>query len=1032
MRGTARIRSTILILFIAVLSIPFSFAINEIFASGGTSQVLGNAKVLNTSNLIFFNSEIYRANVVISDPNPEDSNKRTISGYAWSQDLGWIEFSAGTTPGVFVDYDTGAVSGSAYVMNTGNVIDFDNYDSNTFVNTTTGIFSGYVWSQDVGWISFDEEGEEVYVKDSLPPNNPSEVIGYTDESKIKNVISSTELVYNHVAPHFEWNEPIDSGGESHGYSPSGINGYWVYWGTSPTALPSSSGSFQEENYYTGSVTENQTYYLRIQTVDNHGNTYTNVGEDYTFLEYNADLTNPKNVSYIITPSGNFGNVDDMFFNWPSTAEVTSSDSSGILGWQYSINDVISWTGSETSERFDLEYIPFEASEYTHYLNQAKDLSNISVGNNIIYFRTIDNAGNFSGYVTGGIAYGGEAPAFSVEDNVTITPQQSESNEFALSWPTATPAGERSIAGYYYMVNTRPPNTYDTLTSNSTIYIPVSGTSVSTKMLRGAVKGSNTVYVVAVDDQDGYSPSNYISGTFTLESFFPDAVRNFSLSDVSVKEAKLWRASLNWDVPNYKGAGELEYTIQRSIDGQSWMTIDTTRGTSYTDTVPTSREYYYQVGSSDSTDESKANPTYSIVENIMIQGKYTEPAGLISGVIVQDISTRHATITWITNRKSDTKVAYGKESNNYFEEEAYNSKQVTEHSVKLSNLEPETTYYFKAKWTDEDGNTGESHEVSFRTERTPQVYATNVDRIGLDYAMISFEVYGATKATILYGKNLNYTALAEINTSPTRSSYSLLIEGLDDGETYYYKIQLTDKDGYIYDSIENRTFSTPPRPQVSNVRIQELKEVASPTVMFSWDTNTEVNSIVTYRQDVKGAKAMDQINIGYKKGLHEMEISGLIPQTPYIALVEGVDQLGNRATSEQIRFTTATDTRPPKIFNVVVEEDLLSRSAQSDRSRSAQFVVSWETDEPATSRIEFGEGGGGVYTSSTKIDQELRTKHLVIISGLAPSKVYSLQILSSDPSENVGRYGPVVSITPRSASTVLETVLGTISDIFKVF
>jgi hypothetical protein len=164
----------------------------------------------------------------------------------------------------------------------------------------------------------------------------------------------------------------------------------------------------------------------------------------------------------------------------------------------------------------------------------------------------------------------------------------------------------------------------------------------------------------------------------------------------------------------------------------------------------------------------------------------------------------------------------------------------------------------------------------------------------------------------------------------------------------------------------------------------------------------------------------------------MEISGLIPETPYVGYVEGVDQLGNRATSEQIRFTTATDTRPPKIFNVMVEEDLLSRSAQSDRSRSAQFIVSWETDEPATSRIEFGEGGAGVYTSSTKVDQELRTKHLVIVSGLTPSKVYSLQILSSDASENVGRYGPIVAITPRSASTVLETVLGTISDIFKVF
>jgi len=178
--------------------------------------------------------------------------------------------------------------------------------------------------------------------------------------------------------------------------------------------------------------------------------------------------------------------------------------------------------------------------------------------------------------------------------------------------------------------------------------------------------------------------------------------------------------------------------------------------------------------------------------------------------------------------------------------------------------------------------------------------------------------------------------------------------------------------------------------------------------------------------------MDKVNMEYIKGLHEMEISGLKPQTEYIAYVEGVDQLGNKAISEGIRFTTETDTRPPKIFNVKVEEDLLSRTVQTEKSRSAQLIVTWETDEPATSRVEFGEGSMGIYSSSSKIDQNLRTKHLVIISGLTPSKVYSLQVVSSDSVGNTAKYGPLVSITPKSNNTVLETVLGTIANIFKIF
>jgi len=305
-------------------------------------------------------------------------------------------------------------------------------------------------------------------------------------------------------------------------------------------------------------------------------------------------------------------------------------------------------------------------------------------------------------------------------------------------------------------------------------------------------------------------------------------------------------------------------------------------------------------------------------------------------------------------------------------------------------------------------------------------------VGLDYAIISFEVFGASKAAVVYGRSLAYTAIEEINTSPARSKYSVVLEDLGDGVEYNYKIRLTDADGYIYDSIENNVFRTPPRPQISNVRVQELREVANPTVVFSWKTNTHTNSIVRFREDFEGARERDQVSMEKLKGEHEMILTGLDSETPYIAYVEGVDDYGNKAVSEGVRFTTDIDTRPPKILNVKIEQDLQGRSVQTDRSRSAQFIISWETDEPATSKINYGEGGEGAYTSSSRLDQEYRMKHLVIVSGLTPSKVYSLEIESTDPSGNTGRYGPLVSITPKSTNTVLETILNTMSNMFNIF
>lgn len=1031
-RVTANIRSIVLSFFFILVSAFSYFFITKVSAAN-TTPVIGSAVSMNTNNPIFFTSATYGANVVIGDPDSENSNIRTISGYAWSQDIGWIKFTAGESTGVFVNYTTGAVTGSAYVINTGKLLDFTNYNSNVVVNTETGIFTGYVWSEDIGWIDFGTD--DVYVKDSLAPNNVdiNTVNGYSTSEQTKGITSSTSVFYNYTAPYFEWDKPSDPSTESHGYASSGVNGYYVYWGPSSTAIPSSSGTFQTTNYFTASVSVDQTYYLRMQAVDAHGNVYTNAdASTYTFFEYKADLTLPANVKYIITPSSTFSSIGEMFFNWPSAAGVTSTDENGIIGWQYSLNSPDHWTGTSTSERFGFDYFPIEDEVYSYYLTEERDGEASIEGNNIVYFRAIDSAGNFSSYVTGVIGFGGLAPQFPAESTVVVNPLTSVSNSFALSWPEAVAREGRTVSKYYYMVNTEPPATYSTLTSNSSLYVPVDENYISASTLRGAIKGSNTVYVVAVDDQNGYSQSYEIHGTFTLNSTVPDPVQDLSIADTSVKESSLWKASLTWEVPEYKGNGTLTYIIQRSTNGTSWTTVGETEGLSYTDILPTSNYYYYQVGVSDSSDDSQENPTLSLVIGTKVQGKYVQPAGLVSGPTISALGTRYAEISWVTDRVSDTKIAFGISSGEYFEEEVYNSDQKTEHSIKLNNLQPETAYYYVIKWTDEDGNTGTAMENTFMTEPAPKVLTSKVDRVGLDYAMISFEVSGATKASVLYGGSLAYTGLKEVNTSTSRSTYSVIIEGLQDGATYNYRIRLTDEEGYIYDSIENHIFSTPPRPEISEVRIQEVKDVASPTVLFSWYSNAEVNSIVTYRENVAGSADVNKIEMEYISGLHEMEISGLEPQTEYVAHVEGVDQLGNKAISEDIVFTTQTDTRPPKISSVKIEQDLLSRTIQTEKSRSAQLIVTWDTDEPSTSKVEYGEGGAGVYTSSSKVDQSLSTKHLVIVSGLTPSKVYSLKIVSTDMSGNTEEYGPLVSITSKSNSTVLETVLGTIADIFNVF
>ena len=87
----------------------------------------------------------------------------------------------------------------------------------------------------------------------------------------------------------------------------------------------------------------------------------------------------------------------------------------------------------------------------------------------------------------------------------------------------------------------------------------------------------------------------------------------------------------------------------------------------------------------------------------------------------------------TKRTFDAKSARVK-SGTYFEEEAYNSEKKTDHLISLTNLSPSTSYYFVAKWTDEDGNTGSSQEQIFTTEEAPRVKDVSVSNISISSAI----------------------------------------------------------------------------------------------------------------------------------------------------------------------------------------------------------------------------------------------------------------------------------------------------------
>lgn len=107
-------------------------------------------------------------------------------------------------------------------------------------------------------------------------------------------------------------------------------------------------------------------------------------------------------------------------------------------------------------------------------------------------------------------------------------------------------------------------------------------------------------------------------------------------------------------------------------------------------------------------------------------------------------------------------------------------------------------------------------------------------------------------------------------------------------------------------------------------------------------------------------------------------------------INACDMKGNCMDAVNYKFTTTDpDTVDPVISDIVVS--VLPIGAD----------ISWKTDEPATTRIEYGKttGYGGVFEEST-----LKTSHSVQIRGLQPTTLYHFKIFATDEQNNTADSG----------------------------
>lgn len=674
---------------------------------------------------------------------------------------------------------------------------------------------------------------------------------------------------------------------------------------------------------------------------------------------------------------------------------------------------------------------------------------------------------------------------------TSADSPSITNNFTINWlppnenppegseqPVGVTGGDPSKIIYHYSVDVRPVSTDSPTKTTSPGAVSVGGVKATKQSPQPSV-----FYILSQGENGLVSWEACGSSTVPGEENDPTKVRDDSrcgvfvmyvqtpspgiptsliAKDTSNKDLQIFEAVLRWYAPTYVGAGIAGYEVCRSTSAEVFDVCADTAETYFYQTGLQSIKYYYRIRAFDA---AHSYSDYSDAVEITPTGDFKFPPVLKENSLSTNVRSSSATIKWTTQdaelknvHKASSYVEYGFDpdhvgkANGGFEQ---GSKElVDDHEVRLTGLQPDNTkYYYRLVWSDVNGNTGTYQQFDeskpfatvFNTGVRPTVNNLSISNITLNSAIIAYETSVSSTTEISYGldkNDLSNTCLLSSNgystnhivNLPCPKAFSSTSESapLNHSSTYYFKIKGHDVDDELLDIGVIYDFKTLIMPKIEGgVKMEQDTEAPTTTYKFSWRTNVKTSSEIFYvdNKNKQQSKTSPDLTLD-----HEITVPSLADQSIYTFTITGTDENWNKVENPYINaVSTPKDSRPPKIFNLTVEV----KSTGFGATQKAQLVVTWETDEPSSSQIEYEEGISGTeYKNKSKEDLAYSTSHAVILAELEPSKIYHLRAVSKDEAGNAGYSEDTTTITGKTQQSIIDIIVGSLQRslgwLFKIF
>lgn len=570
----------------------------------------------------------------------------------------------------------------------------------------------------------------------------------------------------------------------------------------------------------------------------------------------------------------------------------------------------------------------------------------------------------------------------------------------------------TVAGLLMKLSNNSGLTSDGVNANSGTWIPLTATSSWTF-------ASGASPIVYYQIKDAYGNISAASAISSLTS--PQNPLNVVFRDISNADTSEWREFIAWGVVPEPAAGFLRYTIYRSTDGVTYTAVATQVDSAinyyFDQNLVEGGTYYYKVTAED-LDHNISKYSSIVSDTTNGQGGSDITGPTITNVATSTVGTQSATITWDTDELSSSYVDYHTITGGDFSAGPSvgvttvldNSAGLGVHSVVLTGLTPDTTYYFRVRSLDPDSNEGigtfGSDGYSFRTLAGPAISNVAVSNVVNKSATVTWTTDQNSDSYVYYSTSSLLASPTIAGTAADSvTSHSVVVSNLTSDTTYYYYVKsgVAEDKNVVEGVVTYYNFGTTADLTAPTITFDSNADVvvSDTTANVSWTTNEAATSTLEYgTSNEYGTLA---VNDTYNSE-HAFALTGLLQGTLYYVRIKSADVNQNISSATEFTFTT-TDSRDVTAPAITVVTTTVITDTEA--------LITWTTDEGATSKVWYGTATG-VYGSSSVLDTAKDFKHAVTISDLTVLTPYYYIVVSTDLSGNT-------STSTESTFTTLDTL-----------